>query len=268
FTKEIDSLTSLVSPYLVKYYGSCLHSNKIYIAMEFCIMSLKEAIKLKAQVFSRQPFSGQPMDCIEYFITCELLRELLECVNGLHELSVIHRDLKPENILITHSIQNGRFVKLCDYGFMTVHQSNGQLHTNGLGTPKYMAPEVKARQLYDTKSDIYSIGITIEDMFETNINCKYNKYKSCGWSAKYLKLLDIIRQTTGVKRNLRPTCAEILAQYQDWSIDYRLFTGNLMIFYRLLELKDKERELRVDDRNSEPEFWEFVFSFFIVQTTK
>ncbi|XP_054163261.1 uncharacterized protein LOC128961077 [Oppia nitens] len=112
-------------------------------------MSLKEAIKLKALVFDRQ--SDEPMDSIEYYITCELLLEVLDCVRYLHELQppVIHRDIKSANILIANNLRNGRFVKLGDLGFSNCSSnvnSNdvmvSQMHTSGVGTPKYMAPEV------------------------------------------------------------------------------------------------------------------------------
>ncbi|XP_054169000.1 dual specificity protein kinase shkA-like [Oppia nitens] len=134
-------------------------------------MSLKEAIKLKAQVFQRQS-SDEPMDCMEYYITCEILLEVLECVRYLHELNppVIHRDLKPDNILIANDIINGRFVKLCDLGLITVHEMVLQSHTGGVGTPKYMAPEVMSGRKYNTKADVYSIGVTIEKLFDFDIN--------------------------------------------------------------------------------------------------
>ncbi|XP_054168976.1 uncharacterized protein LOC128966187 [Oppia nitens] len=126
-------------------------------------MSLKEAIKLKAQVFGRQS-SDEPMDCMEYYITCEILLEVLECVRCLHEFNppVIHRDLKPDNILIANDIINGRFVKLCDLGLITVHEMVSQSHTSGVGSPKYMAPEVISGRKYDTKADVIVLVLLLK----------------------------------------------------------------------------------------------------------
>ncbi|CAG2168076.1 unnamed protein product [Oppiella nova] len=74
---------------------------------------------------------------------------ILESVQYLHELNpqTIHRDLKPENILIAKNVRNGRFVKLCDFGFATVHDKRvhyrtTQKHTADVGDVKYMAPEI------------------------------------------------------------------------------------------------------------------------------
>ncbi|CAG2178047.1 unnamed protein product, partial [Oppiella nova] len=94
--------------------------------------------------------------CVEYFISCEILRQILESVQYLHELNpqIIHRDLKPENILIAENVRNGRFIKLCDFGLAVEHQKLcdfglavehqkvSQSHTRNVGTPKYMAPDL------------------------------------------------------------------------------------------------------------------------------
>ncbi|XP_054161077.1 uncharacterized protein LOC128959161 [Oppia nitens] len=161
----------LICNLCVDVLGVWGYNNCIYIPMEYCLMSLKEAIKLKAQVFNRQS-SDEPMDCMEYYITCEILLEVLECVRYLHELNppVIHRDLKPDNILIANNGRNRRFIKLCDLGLITVHEMVSQSHTAGVGSPKYMAPEVISGRKYDTKADVYSISVIIEELFDTNVN--------------------------------------------------------------------------------------------------
>jgi serine/threonine-protein kinase len=102
--------------------------------------------------------------CICYFVSWELLTEIIECVHYLHGRNVIHRDLKPENILVSDGI-NGRFVKLADFGLSVIHESIDQSHTQGSGTPKYMAPEALTSRNYDLKADIYSLGKIIDELF-------------------------------------------------------------------------------------------------------
>jgi serine/threonine protein kinase len=102
-----------------------------------------------------------------YFICCELLTEIIECVHFLHERNVIHRDLKPANILLSDGI-NGRFVKLADFRLSLIHEFIDQSHTQASGTIKYMAPEVIKSRKYDTKADIYSLGIIVEELFLLN----------------------------------------------------------------------------------------------------
>jgi serine/threonine protein kinase len=130
--------------------------------MEFCCQTLKEVMKYLSKLFLEN--YSKIRQCFSYFISCELLTEIIECVHFLHIRNIIHRDLKPANILITDGI-NGRFVKLGDFGLSVTHELNSQSHTQGSGTIKYMAPEVIKSRKYDTKADIYSLGTIVEEHF-------------------------------------------------------------------------------------------------------
>ncbi|CAG2107377.1 unnamed protein product, partial [Medioppia subpectinata] len=127
--KEVKSLAKLDSDFVVKYYNSWLESNHLFIQMEFCSQNLKSLLEVKAIVFERQP--EEEMKAFEYFICCEILKELLECVEYLHSWDppVIHRDLKPDNILIEHNVRYNRFVKVCDFGLATDHVMPSMSHT-------------------------------------------------------------------------------------------------------------------------------------------
>jgi serine/threonine protein kinase len=103
-----------------------------------------------------------------YYITSELLIEILKGVDYLHKQNIIHRDLKPNNILLTDGI-NGRFVKIADFGLAKVHEMK-KLHTQDIGCPKYMAPEVSYGTKYDTKADIYSLGVIIQEIFHISLD--------------------------------------------------------------------------------------------------
>ena len=112
------------------------------------------------------------MKPIEYFICCELFKELLECVQYLHESNppVIHRDLKPQNVLVYEFTKNNRFLKIGDFGCAKFTNLNTATHTQGEGTLWYMAPEVKKGRKYNTKADIFSLGILAQELFDFDIN--------------------------------------------------------------------------------------------------
>jgi serine/threonine protein kinase len=139
----------------------------LHIQMEYCAMTLRDAInKLNEELNQKE--TGK-LTTIGYFIASELLIEILDSVNYLHNNSIIHRDLKPTNILVSEG-QDGQFVKIADFGLATIHNSEeDESHTQASGTLKYMAPEVLRTRKYDTKADIYSLGVIIAELFNFDI---------------------------------------------------------------------------------------------------
>jgi serine/threonine protein kinase len=128
----------------------------LHIQMEFCCETLNEVIKQLSNELIEN--NSEMMKTLCYYISSELLNEIIECVHYLHERNTIHRDLKPANILITDGV-NGRFVKLANPYF------NPQSVTQCSASINFIAPEVMTSQKYDMKADIYSIGRIIEELF-------------------------------------------------------------------------------------------------------
>ncbi|CAG2105700.1 unnamed protein product [Medioppia subpectinata] len=155
--KEVQNLVKLRSDFVVNYRNSWHEDNHLYIQMDYYPQNLQKIIDNKHTVFERQ--KGEPMKVYEYFISCEILKELLDCVKYLHDSCppVIHRDLKPTNVLILQNSNNNRFLKLCDFGSATFHDMTSMSHTPNVGTAQYMAPELYQSR-YTIKADIYSLG--------------------------------------------------------------------------------------------------------------
>lgn len=86
--------------------------------------------------------------------------QLLEAVGAMHRQSILHNDIKPDNILITEADND---VKLIDLGFA---DDDAQALERGLGgTRQYASPELLAHRDTDARSDIYSIGRLMQDLF-------------------------------------------------------------------------------------------------------
>ena len=85
--------------------------------------------------------------------------ELLSATAYLHSKGVIHNDLKPDNILISRS---GGSLKLIDLGF-----ANNDTHLGRAmgGTRQYAAPELLADGRSDARSDVYSLGLILRELF-------------------------------------------------------------------------------------------------------
>ena len=89
-----------------------------------------------------------------------IFAQFMEAVGAMHRQSIIHNDIKPENILITEADND---VKLIDFGF-----ADGDAHIleKSLGgTRPYASPELLAHRETDARSDIYSIGRLMQDLF-------------------------------------------------------------------------------------------------------
>ncbi|WP_395738320.1 protein kinase domain-containing protein [Prosthecobacter sp.] len=82
-----------------------------------------------------------------------------EALAAVHRVKITHRDIKPANIIITSEHQ----VKVIDFGIASVpEESSGQTVA---GSPGYKAPEQGCRLPVDHRADIYSLGVTLCEMF-------------------------------------------------------------------------------------------------------
>ena len=102
----------------------------LHIQMELCSKTLNEVMQILNKELNQK--SNEVMCPLGYYISSEIFIEILESVDYLHKQSVIHRDLKPENILLTDG-QNGRFIKIADFGLSVFHDYVSQSHTKDCG---------------------------------------------------------------------------------------------------------------------------------------
>ncbi|CAG2105223.1 unnamed protein product [Medioppia subpectinata] len=72
--------------------------------------------------------------------------------------------------MIKYDPDAGTFVKLGGFGLATKHMNDGQSHTQCSGVDEYLAPEVRQGRRYDTKCDMYSLGVTVQHMFNFDAN--------------------------------------------------------------------------------------------------
>jgi calcium-dependent protein kinase len=88
----------------------------------------------------------------------QILEQILLAINYMHQRNITHRDIKPENILMQAGDSKSLLLKMTDFGFASFYNPKKGLD-EVLGSPLYMAPEIINRQKYDSKVDIWSVGV-------------------------------------------------------------------------------------------------------------
>lgn len=115
---------------------------------QYLVMSLIVGKDL-GELLKAQP-PGLPVDeAVEY------VRQACEALQYVHDQQIVHRDVKPQNLILG---EDG--VVLVDFGIATEIDEEDP-GTVGIGTPKFMAPEVFAGGLVSPRSDVFGLAATL-----------------------------------------------------------------------------------------------------------
>lgn len=145
FMSEYEIMNLLHHPNVLKVFGILMSSENILpcILLEYCPMNLEKGIEEKM-------FSNEEIVKIIY--------QIIEGMKYIHFKKIIHRDIKPSNILIA----SDGIVRISDFGISKLMSTRDQSMTLGIGSQKYMAPEIiNEEDHYDEKVDVYSFGVLV-----------------------------------------------------------------------------------------------------------
>ena len=150
FQVEAQAAASLVHANIVQIYEVGCVDQLHYIAQEY----------VHGQNLRDYVARHGPLDLAR---ALSIMRQVASALAKAAEQGVIHRDIKPENILLTA----GGEVKVADFGLARIaHEAGNELTQIGItmGTPLYMSPEQVQGKPLDSRSDIYSLGVTCYHM--------------------------------------------------------------------------------------------------------
>ncbi|MCB9574237.1 MAG: serine/threonine protein kinase [Kofleriaceae bacterium] len=101
-----------------------------------------------------------------------LLVQICDGLAAAHAVGVIHRDLKPDNVFVIPTGDGAEVVKLLDFGVAKLLNREDEpdlgLETQAgsvIGTPAYMSPEQAGGLTVDARSDLYSLGAIMYELF-------------------------------------------------------------------------------------------------------
>jgi len=167
-----------------------------------------------------------------------VIRQITRACKYMHERGIIHRDLKPQNLVFLD--KKNTHICITDFGLAKFVKRKDGLTKTLCGTPGYVAPEILNMNIYDSKVDMWSIGVILYILLcgfapFTNNNrlILYDLIKSGSftfpspyWGHVSQEAKECIRQLLQVDPQKRLTATELLDQ--EWISSKLNSTENLV----------------------------------------
>ena len=136
----------------VNFYRRLENNEYIIFELESCTEDLKTFMEGNGELENDKTFFKQ------------IILDIAKALKTVHGKGIMHRDIKPNNIFIKEEDEDGekKIVKLGDFGCSVYIKDNT---SESIGTLLYCAPEINKGILYDEKCDLWSLGITLFELY-------------------------------------------------------------------------------------------------------
>ncbi|KAF0682984.1 Aste57867_24927 [Aphanomyces stellatus] len=151
FIFEIKLLAASVDcPYIVAFVGaSWTRPADIMLVMEW--MDAGDLRQCLAHMSSTE---------LPWSVKTRVAHDVVHALVYLHSMKLLHRDLKSRNVLLNTAMA----AKVTDFGVAKERMDDVESLTVGVGTYRWMAPEVLVDGHYDTSADMYSFGVVLAEL--------------------------------------------------------------------------------------------------------
>jgi tRNA A-37 threonylcarbamoyl transferase component Bud32 len=158
FRREAELLSRIQHPNLIHIYefGEDPTTGCSFYTMDF--IEGRTLAQIHPEWLTTTPEGGEPEDARTLAQIVRYFLEVLSALSRLHAANVVHRDIKPQNVFVD---TQDRAV-LGDLGIAKASSAAGETQTGEMpGTPLYMAPEQSLSLEITTRTDLFSLGLSM-----------------------------------------------------------------------------------------------------------
>ncbi len=182
FRREIQLARKVSHPNVCRVFDLGRHIDDKHGEVLFLTMELVPGKTLSARLREKGPFSREE--------ALPLIHQMVSALSAAHELGIVHRDFKPGNVILLPQTSGtnlprggGTLLKITDFGLAIdpeLQETFSGTHPEVVGTPDYMPPE-QFRGQCSTRTDVYSLGVTVFQMFTGALPTSYQTpFKALG----------------------------------------------------------------------------------------
>eukprot|EP01119_Soliformovum_irregulare_P009844 TRINITY_DN236_c0_g1_i31.p1 TRINITY_DN236_c0_g1~~TRINITY_DN236_c0_g1_i31.p1 ORF type:complete len:1303 (+),score=262.43 TRINITY_DN236_c0_g1_i31:316-3909(+) len=150
FVSEMATLSKVVHPHVVQYFGMVRVEEQVYLMMEYMSLgSVKSGMKM---------LDGNVRSMLD--VAAQSAAGMIH----LHDKGILHRDLALRNILFANA-GSGFVAKVADFGMSRVAEKGHYSSIGGKIAVKWAAPEVLDHHQFSKASDVWAFGVTLWELF-------------------------------------------------------------------------------------------------------
>ncbi len=233
--EEVNKLENSVNVHGYSEYHNECGKHYICFIMDYCdgyqdcfsfIDSCENwSREIKTPYKRKDPHKNDIFYTMERKFKLVAIKNIIKSLESIHSLEIVHGDIKTNNLLINRSTGDVKFI---DFGAaIFIEDKRKYMETDWThGTLGYRAPEENYDNLLGKRSDIYSLAVTIIELWMGDIWYSGETFKQCRNEVlKSLRVIEkneielgsFLRKCLNIDGNKRPSIQKIDHFFQNYS---------------------------------------------------